>query len=150
MISFSRSALLAVASMILMTAGTTHSVPAAGLMEACKTDIDSNCKGVREGRGRISACLYAHSNKMSKMCEPELSKVTTSRMFERMIPHEVRSKNDTAYEAALRKTCASDIKTHCADVKPGQDRILACLYGWTNRLSGACRAEAKTVLDHLR
>ncbi|MDA4845448.1 cysteine rich repeat-containing protein [Hoeflea poritis] len=84
------------------------------------------------------------------MCEPELTKVTTSRMFERMIPHEVRSKNDTAYEETLRKTCAADIKAHCADVKPGEDRILACLYGWTNRLSGPCRTEAKTVLDHLQ
>ena len=150
MISFSRIALLTVALVFPMTVGTTHTVPAAGLMEACKADINSNCKGVPEGRGRISACLYAHSNKVSAMCEPELSKVTTSHTFERMIPAEVRNKNDTAYEAALRKTCAADIKAHCTGVKPGQDRILACLYGWTNRLSSACRTEAKTVLDHLK
>ncbi|WP_419906992.1 cysteine rich repeat-containing protein [Hoeflea sp.] len=149
MFSFTRAAMLLAASVLVMTLSGTHTVQAAGLMEACKADIDANCKGVREGRGRISACLYAHSNKISKMCEPELKKVTTSRIFERMIPPDVRSKNDTAYEANLRKICASDIKVHCAGVKPGQDRTLACLYAWTNRLSAACRTEAKTVLDHL-
>ena len=125
-------------------------VAAAGLMEACAPDIGSLCKGVKEGRGRISACLFAHSNKVSPACKPELTKVTSSRMFERQIPQGVHSLNDTPYEAELRKTCAPDIGKLCKGVAPGDDRLLACLYAWNTRVSQACRTEAKTVLDHLK
>ena len=108
------------------------------------------CSGIKEGRGRISACLFAHSNKVSAACDPELTKVTSGRMFERMIPHGIRNLNDTPYEADLREACDADFKKLCSDVATGDDRHLACLYAWSNRVSKTCQTEAKTVLDHLK
>ncbi|MCP4318984.1 MAG: hypothetical protein GY789_24070 [Hyphomicrobiales bacterium] len=145
-----RTATLALGLVLPIAAGLASPVRAAGLMDACSSDMALLCKGVSEGRGRISACLVAHSNKLSAACKPELSKVTTSRMFERMIPAGIRNMNDTQYEAGLRKICAAVIKSLCSGVVPGEDRLLACLYAWSNRVGKACRTEAKTVLDHLK
>ncbi len=119
-------------------------------MEACSKDITSLCSGIKEGRGRISACLFAHSNKISAACKPELDKVTSSRMFERMIPNGIHTLNDTPYEAGLRKACDADFKKLCTGVAPGDDRLLACLYAWSTKVSKACRDEAKTVLDQIK
>ncbi len=130
--------------------GAASPVYAAGLMDACSADIASLCKDINKGRGRISACLYAHSNKVSAACKPELSKVTSGSTFERMIPAGIRNLNNTPYEAGLRKICAADIKAFCPDVAAGEDRLLGCLYAWSNRVSKACRTEAKTVLDQLK
>ncbi|MEM9631006.1 MAG: cysteine rich repeat-containing protein [Pseudomonadota bacterium] len=123
---------------------------ASGLMSACSADIASLCNGVREGRGRISACLFAHDNKISTSCRPELTKVTTSRMFERMIPPDVLKMRNTPGEAKLRQVCAADIKSRCRSVPPGKGRLLACLYAWSNKVSKPCHAEAKSVLEHLK
>jgi hypothetical protein len=34
--------------------------------------------------------------------------------------------------------CKSEITTYCKDVKPGEGRILACLYAYEDKLSGKC------------
>jgi hypothetical protein len=34
--------------------------------------------------------------------------------------------------------CKSKITTYCKDVKPGEGRILACLYAYEDKLSGKC------------
>lgn len=36
--------------------------------------------------------------------------------------------------------CAADVKTHCANVQPGQGRINACVKAHFNDLSDACKA----------
>ncbi len=137
-------------AVLILGSGTVSPANASGLMEACSKDISSLCGGIKEGRGRISACLFAHSNKISAACKPELDKVTTSRMFERMIPNGIRTLNDTPYEAELRKACGSDFNKLCSGVAAGDDRLLACLYAWSTKVSKGCRTEAKTVLDQLR
>lgn len=34
--------------------------------------------------------------------------------------------------------CKAEISTYCKDVKPGEGRILACLYAYQDKLSGKC------------
>ena len=34
--------------------------------------------------------------------------------------------------------CKTEITTYCKDVKPGEGRILACLYAYEDKLSGQC------------
>lgn len=34
--------------------------------------------------------------------------------------------------------CKAEITTYCKDVKPGEGRILACLYAYGDKLSGKC------------
>ncbi len=145
-----RTAMLALGLALPIATGTPSLLQASELMTACSADIASLCKDVKEGRGRISACLYARENKVSSACKPALAKITTDSMFERMIPDSIRNLNDTPYEAELRKSCATDIKAHCSGVSPGEDRLLACLYASNEKVSKSCRDEAKTVLEKIR
>jgi hypothetical protein len=34
--------------------------------------------------------------------------------------------------------CASELEAHCAEVTPGEGRLLACLYAHEDKLSGQC------------
>jgi len=36
-----------------------------GAAEGCKKEIETYCKGVTPGEGRILACLYAYEDKLS-------------------------------------------------------------------------------------
>lgn len=47
--------------------------------------------------------------------------------------------------ATLKKACRSDYATHCASVRPGGGRVLACMQQNRAALSPACR----TALDRL-
>jgi hypothetical protein len=38
----------------------------------------------------------------------------------------------------VTNACKTEIQTHCADVTPGQQRILACLYAHNDKLSNKC------------
>ncbi|MBC2709494.1 MAG: hypothetical protein HGJ94_00325 [Desulfosarcina sp.] len=37
--------------------------------EGCKAELENYCKDVKPGEGRILACLFAHSDKLSGKCE---------------------------------------------------------------------------------
>ena len=38
----------------------------------------------------------------------------------------------------LAAACKTEIETHCAQVTPGQQRVLACLYAHSDKLSNQC------------
>ena len=51
----------------------------------------------------------------------------------------------------VEKGCKAEIKKHCADVTPGEGRILACLYAYGDKLSGKCEYalyDAAAQLEH--
>jgi len=39
---------------------------------------------------------------------------------------------------SVRKGCEKELKTYCANVKPGDGRVLACFYAHGDKLSGSC------------
>lgn len=43
--------------------------PLETFMQGCKTELESYCKDVTPGEGRILACIYAHGDKISGRCE---------------------------------------------------------------------------------
>lgn len=52
----------------------------------------------------------------------------------------------------MLEDCATDIVTYCADVEPGQGRIVSCLYAYESKLSEACYAatiDYHDVMDHV-
>ncbi len=117
----------------------------AGLISACKAEISANCADVTKGRGRISACLMAHEDKLSGGCRGEVVKVRESRTFQRYVPGGFEALPGWAQNAGLRQACASDVTRYCPRVKLGDGRLLACLYARLNSVSKTCSTEAKTV-----
>lgn len=39
---------------------------------------------------------------------------------------------------SVRKGCEKELETYCADVTPGEGRLLACFYAHGDKLSGSC------------
>lgn len=139
---------MALAALVVAGSGITGDrVLASSLLTACKPDVAWLCNGVRQGRGRISACLFAHDSKISNTCRPELMKVTSSETFKRAMPVSLKSLKGTDRDERLRRVCAADIKSRCGEAGSGADQILACLYAWSNRLDKACYAEASALLE---
>jgi len=147
MTRFLKMAILGVTLIWPVTAGGISPAAASSLMSACKPDVQALCDGVSKGRGRISACLYAHGNQISKPCRPELSKVTQSGTFKKLVPSNLDSLKGTADDQRLRQVCARDIRARCRGAGNGTDRVLACLYAWSNRIAKECQAQARAILS---
>jgi len=101
--------------------------------KACKKEIDSYCKNVTEGQGRLLACFYAHEDKLSGECGYTLYKAAAT------LEQVVAAFNYVA------NSCEVDIKTFCSDVKPGEGRIAGCLNKNTATISPACTKALKEV-----
>ncbi len=53
----------------------------------------------------------------------------------------------------LQEACAADVKTLCADIEPGDKRIIKCLRKNKEKVSDACKAslkEAKHDMKHMK
>jgi Cysteine rich repeat len=44
-------------------------------------------------------------------------------------------------DSSLAKACGTDLRQHCASVKPGGGRVLACLQSHEAQLTPSCKAE---------
>lgn len=60
----------------------------------------------------------------------------------------VYAESDMAAKAA--RNCETELKTFCADVTPGQGRILACLYAYSDKSSKQCRDTIADAYDDLK
>lgn len=99
---------------------------AQSLFEACAADIDTYCKQVEPGNGRLSACLYAYEDKLSDTCDAAVGEMADiiDVVFERL--------------RYTKQQCGDDIATHCKDAAVGQGRVFSCLYEQKASLSAAC------------
>jgi hypothetical protein len=99
----------------------------------CKKEIETYCKNVTPGEGRLLACLYAHEDKLSGQCEYAL--YDASARLERA----VAALNFAAQE------CEADITTLCKNVAAGEGRILECLEKNDAKVSKRCKGALKTT-----
>ncbi|HET6411658.1 MAG TPA: cysteine rich repeat-containing protein [Anaeromyxobacter sp.] len=95
--------------------------------KACKTELNTFCKGVRQGEGRILACLYAFEDKVSDKC--------AYAVYDAAMELE-RAAEAIKYAATQ---CHDDLQKYCADVKLGQGRGLACLKKHDKSVSQNCK-----------
>jgi hypothetical protein len=77
--------------------------------------LETYCKDVTPGEGRILACLYAHSDKLSGKCEFAL--YDAAAQLERAV----------AALSYVVNECADDLDQFCRDVAAGEGRLLMCL-----------------------
>jgi hypothetical protein len=105
----------------------------ASVKEGCQKEMDSFCKEVTPGEGRILACLYAYEDKLSGRCEYALYDASTQ------LEHAVATLTYVANE------CQADLEKHCATVKAGEGRLAACLKKSEKDLSTRCKTAMKDV-----
>ena len=84
--------------------------------QACKQDVETLCKGVQPGQGRIMSCLSEHKDKLSAECRQKFA------------------------EEQARHPCMKDVERLCKGVQPGQGRIAACMKQHQGELSAECKA----------
>ncbi len=101
--------------------------------DGCKSEIQTYCKDVTPGEGRILACLYAREDKLSGKCEYAL--YDASAQLERAV----------MALSYLANECSGDLDTFCADVAAGQGRLLDCLQKNQKKISKRCQQALKDV-----
>ena len=101
--------------------------------KGCEKELTSYCKDVTPGEGRILACLYAHSDKLTGQCEYALYDAAVQ--LERFV----------AALTYVANECDEDIDKFCANVAIGEGRILKCLDENANKISERCTQALKDV-----
>lgn len=114
------------------------------MMAACETAIGSYCNAVSKGRGRITACLYSHRDKLSNSCRGEVDRVAGD-----TISAGIRKLAGTELETNFRAACVADATKLCSNVMASDGHILACLYSRSQNTSSHCNAAVKQALDQV-
>lgn len=105
----------------------------AEVQKGCKTELSTYCSRVHPGKGRLLACLYAYSDKLSGQCEYAL--YDASVQLERAV-------NALAYVA---NECDADLEKFCAnDTGPDGDPV-KCLEKNAKRIAPRCAQALKDV-----
>jgi hypothetical protein len=107
--------------------------PVETAMEGRRQELDTYCKGVTPGEGRLLACLYAFEDKLSGRCLYAL--------------YDAANQLEWAVMALryLANECKGDVTSLCADTMPGEGRILKCLENNEAKVSSRCKQAAKDV-----
>ncbi len=101
--------------------------------EGCKAELETYCKDVTPGDGRILACLYAYGDKLTGQCEFALYDAA------------VQLERAVAALAYVANECADDLDQYCSDVAMGQGRLLKCLEKSDKKVSQRCKKALKDV-----
>lgn len=101
--------------------------------EGCQQELTTFCKDVTPGEGRILACLYAFQDKITSRCEHAL--FDSVNQLDRIL-------NNLTYAVT---ECRDDLKKHCAEVQPGEGRLLDCLSRNEANVSSRCNTALKTT-----
>lgn len=99
--------------------------------EGCKQELSTFCKDVKPGEGRIIACLYAFQDKLTPKCEYA---------FYDSVSQLDKTLSSLSYAIG---ECKEDLKANCAEVKPGEGRLLDCLSKNEEKVSSRCNAALK-------
>jgi hypothetical protein len=107
--------------------------PVEMVADGCKKDIETYCKNVTPGEGRVLACLFAYEDKLSNRCEYAL--YDAAAQLERAI----------AALTFLANECKDDLKTYCSNIKPGEGRLINCIDKNMEKVSSRCKQAIKDV-----
>jgi hypothetical protein len=92
----------------------------------CGKEIKAHCKGVPSGQGRVLACLYAFSNKLSPKCEDAVFN-SSERLGVAM-----------GALANIKRACEADTRRLCAGVQLGNGNVVSCLTKAKGTVSATC------------
>ncbi len=101
------------------------------VLKGCDKELKTYCKDVTPGEGRVLACLYAHSDKLSGQCEYAL--YDAAAQLERAL---------TALTYVANE-CRDDLEKFCSNIKPGEGRLLQCIDKNNAKVSNRCKQALK-------
>jgi Golgi apparatus protein 1 len=87
-----------------------------GMEKACSQDLEALCPGVKLGGARGHECLQ---EKVEQISSPECKHMVLK-------IHNL-TKRSALFNFGITKHCANEKKVFCADVQPGESRLLKCL-----------------------
>ncbi|MEO1702571.1 MAG: cysteine rich repeat-containing protein [Pseudomonadota bacterium] len=99
------------------------------ILKQCGGDIVQYCSSVTPGDGRIGACLYAHTDRLSEPCFTATGPMAT--MLE--VYFDNLSK--------MQEFCSVDIENHCSDSHLGHGKVVMCLVDRADEISPACNEQ---------
>ena len=99
--------------------------------QGCQQELTTFCKDVPPGEGRIVACLYAFQDKLTPRCEYALYD---------SVGQLDRTLTNLSYAIG---ECRDDLKSYCAEIKPGEGRLLDCLNKNEAKVSSRCNSALK-------
>ena len=119
----------------MLACGATTAFAAQDLVETkaagCKAEIDTYCKDVSPGEGRMLACLLAHEDHLSGRCEYHL--YDAAAQLERV----------AAAMQHVASECHAELTAHCSNVPIGDGQIAKCLKGNEASASDKCKQSMK-------
>jgi hypothetical protein len=129
--------LLVVFGLVFMIGGESWAQkgPVETMVEGCKKELETYCKQVTPGEGRVLACLYAYSDKLSGRCEYAL--YDAAAQLERFV----------AALTYVANECRGDLEKFCAGIQPGQGRLAVCLQENESRVSNRCKQAIHDVAE---
>lgn len=104
------------------------------VVDGCKMELETYCKDVTPGQGRMLACLYAHGDKLSGQCEYALYDAA------------VQLERAVAALGYVINECRDDLETLCSGVPAGQGRLVKCLEENDAKVSGRCKQAIQDVV----
>jgi len=110
-----------------------ESGPVETVVKGCEKEINTYCKAVTPGEGRVLACLYAYGDKLSNRCEYAL--YDAAAQLQRFI-------TGINY---LATECRDDLKRYCSGVQPGEGRLIDCIDKNMEKVSGRCKQAIQDV-----
>jgi hypothetical protein len=118
---------------LLAPAAGAQQNPIDTVVQGCKKELETYCKTVTPGEGRVLACLYAYEDKLSGRCEYALYDASAQ------LEHAIAALTYVANE------CRADLEKHCAKVEVGEGRLLSCLEKHQPNISARCSTALKDV-----
>jgi len=101
------------------------------VVKGCDKELKTYCKDVTPGEGRVVACLYAFSDKLTPKCEYAL--YDAAAQLERAL---------TALTYVANE-CRDDLTKFCSNIKVGEGRLLACIEKNEKQVSKRCKEAIK-------
>jgi len=102
--------------------------------KGCEKELTTYCKDVTPGEGRVLACLFAFSDKLTGQCEYALYDAAVQ--LERFV----------AALSYVANECDADLEKFCADIQVGEGRVLKCLDDNAEKISARCTQALKDVV----
>ena len=132
-----RVVLSAIVAMFLVSVSSAWALEelVESVVKGCEKELTSYCSNVTPGDGRVLACLYAHSDKLSGQCEYALYDAAVQ--LERFV----------AALSYVANECDADLDKFCSGVAVGEGRLMECLDKNSSKISKRCTQALKDVSE---